>query len=54
MAHVRVVVESEASASVAEDCAFIASSYSKILGERTKTPQVYRASSSYSEPTLTS
>jgi hypothetical protein len=45
MAHIRIVAESQASGSVAEDYAFLSSSYSKILGEGTPTPQVYRTSS---------
>jgi hypothetical protein len=45
MAHIRIVDESQASGTVAEDYAFLSSSYSKILGAGTPTPQVYRTSS---------
>lgn len=45
MAHVRIVDESDASGSVAEDYAFLSASYSKLLGARTPTPQVYRTNS---------
>ena len=45
MAHIRIVHEAEASGSVAEDYDFLSRSYSKILGEGTPTPQVYRTSS---------
>ena len=45
MAHVRIVDEVDASGTVAEDYAFLSSSYSKILGEGTPTPQVYRTNS---------
>jgi len=45
MAHIRIVDEAQARGSVAEDYAFLSASYSKILGEGTPAPQVYRASS---------
>ncbi len=45
MAHIRIVDEAQARGSVAEDYAFIAASYSKILGEGTAAPQVYRTNS---------
>ncbi|MBW2282448.1 MAG: hypothetical protein JRG82_17050 [Deltaproteobacteria bacterium] len=45
MAHVRIVNEAEATGTVTEDYAFISSSYSKILGAGTPTPQVYRTNS---------
>jgi hypothetical protein len=45
MAHIRIIHEAEATGSVAEDYAFLSSSYSKILGEGTPTPQVYRTNS---------
>ena len=45
MAYIRLVDEAQARGSVAEDFAFISSSYSKILGEGTPTPQVYRTNS---------
>jgi hypothetical protein len=45
MAHIRIVDESEARGSVAEDYAFLSSSYSHVLGAGTPTPQVYRTSS---------
>jgi hypothetical protein len=45
MAYIRTVNEGAASGTVAEDYAFISSSYSKIIGPGTPTPQVYRTSS---------
>ena len=45
MAHIRIVDESKASGTVAEDYSFLSNSYSKILGEGTPTPQVYRTNS---------
>jgi hypothetical protein len=45
MAHIRIVDESEACATVAEDYAFISGSYSKMLGAGTPAPQVYRTNS---------
>jgi hypothetical protein len=45
MAHIRIVDETQARGSVAEDYAFLSSSYSKILGKGTPAPQVYRTSS---------
>lgn len=45
MAHIRIVDESSASGTVAEDYAFLSSSYSKMLGAGTPTPQVYRTNS---------
>ena len=45
MAYIRVVDEGEASGTLAEDYAFIAQSYSRILGDGTPAPQVYRTSS---------
>ncbi len=45
MAHIRIVDESQACGTLAEDYAFLSSSYSKILGDGTPTPQVYRTSS---------
>ncbi len=44
MAHIQIVDETQACGRVVEDYAYIASSYSKILGEGTPTPQVYRTS----------
>jgi hypothetical protein len=45
MAHIRIVDEAEAHGSVADDYAYLSSSYSKMLGDGTPTPQVYRTSS---------
>jgi hypothetical protein len=45
MAHIRIVNETQASGSVAEDYAFLSASYSKMLGPDTPTPQVYRTNS---------
>jgi hypothetical protein len=45
MAHIRIVDEAQAQGTVADDYAFISSSYSKILGAGTPAPQVYRTSS---------
>jgi hypothetical protein len=45
MSYIRIVDEVQARGTVAEDYAFIAGSYSKILGEGTATPQVYRTNS---------
>lgn len=45
MAHIRIVEEGQARGTVAEDYAFLSSSYSKMLGEGTPTPQVYRTNS---------
>jgi hypothetical protein len=45
MAHVRIVDESRASGTVAEDYSFLSASYSKMLGSGTPTPQVYRTNS---------
>ena len=45
MAHIRIVNETQASGSVAEDYAFLSASYSKMLGPGTPTPQVYRTNS---------
>ena len=45
MAYIRIVDEKQARGNVAEDYAFISGSYSKILGEGTPTPQVYRTNS---------
>lgn len=42
MAHIRIVDEAQARGSVAEDYAFISGSYSKRLGARTPTRQIYR------------
>jgi hypothetical protein len=45
VAYIRIVDEAQAHGTVAEDYAFISASYSKILGEGTPTPQVYRTNS---------
>jgi hypothetical protein len=45
MAHIRIVEETEARGSVAEDYSFLSGSYSKLLGRGTPTPQVYRTNS---------
>ena len=45
MPYIRIVNEAEATGAVAADYAFISSSYSKILGPDTPTPQVYRTNS---------
>jgi hypothetical protein len=45
MAHIRIIDETQATGDVAEDYAFLSSSYSKILGTGTPTPQVYRTNS---------
>jgi hypothetical protein len=45
MAHIRIIDETQATGDVAEDYAFLSSSYSKILGAGTPTPQVYRTNS---------
>ena len=45
MAYIRIVDEAEARDTVAEDYAFLSRSYSKLLGEGTPTPQVYRTHS---------
>jgi len=45
MAHIRIVDESRATRSVAEDYAFLSASYSQLLGDGTPTPQVYRTNS---------
>lgn len=45
MAHIRIVEEGQARGTVAEDYAFLSSSYSKMLGEGTPAPQVYRTNS---------
>ena len=45
MAHIRIIDESAASGTVAEDYSFLSSSYSKMLGDGTPTPQVYRTNS---------
>ena len=45
MAHIRIVNEDQATGTVAEDYAFISSSYSKMLGSHMPTPQVYRTNS---------
>ena len=45
MAYIRLTDESQARGTVAEDYAFLSDSYSKILGDGTPTPQVYRTSS---------
>jgi hypothetical protein len=45
MPHVRIVHEDEATGTVAEDYAFISGSYSKMIGDGTPTPQVYRTNS---------
>ena len=45
MAHIRIVDEKDARGDVAEDYAFISQSYSKLLGEGTPAPQVYRTNS---------
>ncbi len=45
MPHIRIVNEDAATGTVAEDYDFISSSYSKMLGAGTPTPQVYRTNS---------
>ena len=45
MAFIRIVDENLAKGDVADDYAFLSSSYSGILGEGTPTPQVYRTNS---------
>ena len=45
MAHIRIVDAGQARGTVAEDYAFLSSSYSKMLGEGTPAPQVYRTNS---------
>ena len=45
MAHIRIIDETQARGSVADDYAFISESYSKLLGEGTPAPQVYRTNS---------
>jgi hypothetical protein len=45
LAYIRILDETQADGQVAEDYAFLSSSYSKILGAGTPTPQVYRTSS---------
>ncbi len=42
MAYVRIVDESEATGTLAEDYAYLSDSYSRMLGMRIPTPQVYR------------
>jgi hypothetical protein len=43
--HIRIVDESRASGTVAEDYAFLSASYSALLGDGTPTPRVYRTNS---------
>ncbi len=45
MAYIRIVNENEATGTVAEDYAFLSSSYSKMTQVQVPTPQVYRSSS---------
>ncbi len=45
MAHIRILDETQARGTVAEDYVFLSKSYSKILGEGTPAPQVYRTNS---------
>ncbi len=45
MAHIRIIDEKQAEGNVADDYTFLSSSYSKMLGEGTPTPQVYRTNS---------
>ena len=45
MAHIQIIDESQAKGDVADDYAFLSSSYSGILGADTPTPQVYRTNS---------
>ena len=45
MAHIRIVDEKQALGDVADDYAFLSNSYSKMLGEGTPAPQVYRTNS---------
>ncbi len=45
MAHIQIIDESRATGDVADDYAFLSSSYSGILGADTPTPQVYRTNS---------
>ena len=45
MAYIRTVDEHRATGTVASDYTFLSSSYSKILGDGTPTPQVYRTNS---------
>ena len=49
MAYIRTVDEHQATGTVASDYEFLSSSYSKILGDGTPTPQVYRTNSIVSE-----
>jgi hypothetical protein len=45
MAHIRIVDEKQARGDVADDYAFLSESYSKMLGQGTPAPQVYRTNS---------
>ena len=45
MSHIRIVDEKQAWGDVADDYAFLSGSYSKMLGEGTPAPQVYRTNS---------
>jgi hypothetical protein len=45
MAHIRIVDEKQARGDVADDYAFLSDSYSKMLGQGTPAPQVYRTNS---------
>lgn len=45
MAHIRIVDEKQARGDVADDYAFLSDSYSRMLGQGTPAPQVYRTNS---------
>jgi hypothetical protein len=45
MAHIRIVDEKQARDDVADDYAFLSDSYSRMLGQGTPAPQVYRTNS---------
>ena len=45
MAHIRIINEDEAQGRVAEDYAYLAESYSTLVGDAVTTPNVYRTHS---------
>ncbi|MFQ5664857.1 MAG: hypothetical protein ACE5I7_00335 [Candidatus Binatia bacterium] len=45
MAYIRIIHEHEATGALKEDYEYLSSSYSKLLGTGTPTPQTYRTSS---------
>ena len=45
MAHIQIIDEADATGTLAEDYAFLSSSYSNALGTEMATPQVYRTNS---------